>query len=98
MNFSIEDLDRVLKHKNILLMPHGDNSSIEFRRRRDLIINGTMYIISWYINQCYLTRDRLTVPFSFVKQSNTWPNRAKTNLQFYNKKGDICCILMLEEL
>lgn len=98
MNFSIEDLDRVLKHKNILSRPYGDGSSTEFRRHRELIINQTMYGISWYINQCYLIRDKLTVPFSFVKQSNTWPNRAKTNLQFYNKKGDICCILMLEEL
>lgn len=97
MNFSIEDLDKALAHKNILSTSYGHKSTVMFKRCREIIINKRMYHIEWYINKCFLYTMGLTIPFNFVKQANTWPNHSKMNLQFYNGSG-VCCILVLERL
>lgn len=97
-NFSIEDLDKVLTHKNITVSKYGDKDKLViFRRHREVIINGVMYTISWYINDCYLKTKDLEIPFRKVRQTGTWPNGAKMNLQFYDKNEDVCCILRIEE-
>lgn len=98
MSFSIEDLDKALTHKNIIVSTYGGKDTlIIFKRYREIIINGVMYTIHWYMNECYLRTKTLTIPFRSVKQASTWPNGAKMNLQFYDKNSVICCILKIEE-
>lgn len=97
MGFSIEDLDRALTHKNILSTSYGYKSTVIFKKCREIIINKKMYHIEWYRNKSYLCTEDLIIPFNSVKQEDTWSNHSKTNLQFYDGGGNICCILVLEK-
>ena len=96
MTFSLIDLDKELKHKNILVSAYS-NSHVPtfFKQHREVFIKGIMYKISWFLTICYLKTRELTIPFSYVKQENT-TNNAKMNLQFYNKSKEICCVLRIE--
>lgn len=72
-----------------------------FKRTRILRINNKdgvekEYKIKWYINICYLYYDNITIPFRYVKQSNTWLHESKMNLQFYGEDGNICAVLKIE--
>jgi len=90
----IEHLDCVLKHKNIERIECQKGIGDEyFERKRKFVIAGETYQITWYRNTSYLEHRNLTIPFDSVKQSGTWPNNKKTNLQFYNSKLETCCIL-----
>lgn len=103
MRFTLEDLDKALKHKNICVSIYGDKNVVKhsspttvFKRHREITIKGIIYKIGWYINQCELKIGALTVLFNSVKQASTWPNSAKMNLQFYDKNRAVCCILRIE--
>lgn len=98
MSFTLEDLDKALDHKNILVSAYGDIGVTVFvKRHREVIINSIRYTINWYKDQCYLNTGDLIIPFSFVKQNDTWPNYAKMNLRFYDEAGNTCCILKIED-
>jgi len=91
----IEDLDKVLIHKNIKNVekfPYGEEL---FKRVRKFKIFGLEYKIKWWNNQCYLTHFGVTVLFDTVEQSGTWPNNMKLNLQFCTN-DDICAIVGIE--
>lgn len=89
----LEELEAVLVHPNIILV---QNDSTEgFNRDRKFIVGGVLYTIEWWCNICYLHSGNLQIPFHSVERSGTWPNRAKTNLQFYYHK-EVCCILPIE--
>lgn len=94
--FSLCDLDKALEHKNIKVekQPIGD----ELNRVRRFALNGKSYKIIWYINTCYLEHNDILVKFKKVIQKNTWPNRSKMNLQFYNDNNDVCCIISIEKM
>ena len=96
MNFSLIGLDVALKHKKIKVerRPTGDG----LNRIRKFRLNGESYKIIWYINTCYLEHDDILVKFKRVDQKNTWPNRSKMNLQFYNDNNDVCCVIRIEKL
>lgn len=70
---------------------NGFSRTIQFKA------NEITYKIEWWSNISYLqTNSGLVVPFENVEVSGTWPNRYKTNLQFYNK-GVTVAILPLEK-
>jgi len=94
---TIDDLDRVLCHPNIVDVvscPVGDEL---FQRRREFTVHDERFAIEWWVNGSYLYHGRLTIPFKTVRQSGTWPNMAKLNLQFYNDDHRVCCVLEIEQ-
>lgn len=97
MSFTIEDLGRVLTHKNIEIIPSDAEGGELFNRNRRFIVNGTQYKICWYSNVSYLYCGDIIVPFHAARQSGSWPSRKKLNLQFYDARGDVCCILGIED-
>lgn len=89
----LETLFSVLNsHKNITNVSEGASF-----RHILFTINGFDYHIEWFINQCYLHYNMLTVCFNNVKLSGTWPNKAKQNLQFYDAEGNPVAIIPVEE-
>ena len=92
----LDDLDKVLSHPSVNAYL-GDDSTQTGIRHKSFAIDGRTFKIEWWTNICYLYADGLTVPFDWVRVSNTWPNRAKLNLQFY-RNGDTTpiCILPIE--
>lgn len=94
--FSIEDLDKALEHSSIKVHKKNENGEL-FSRIRVFDINNELYKITWYSNICYLRYNHLTIPFQYAKQSNTWPNNSKQNLQFYDGGDAVCCILKIED-
>ena len=96
MDFTMESLSKVLQHKNIRnIKTH--NPSESFDRVRCFVIDGKYYEIEWYCNGSYLKHGNMIVSFKCVKQSNTWPNRGKMNLQFYDLNRAVCCIIKIED-
>ena len=95
MSFSIDNLDKVLQHKEIKLKPNHKPNKF-FDRIRYFSVGTKFYKIKWYCNICYLYHNGLQIPFIRVEQSSTWPNNAKTNLQFYATDTVIACILPIE--
>lgn len=100
--FNIEDLDKALKYKTIKevkayateIYMRGDEL---FKRMRTFKIGKNTYRIEWYCNCSYLyCPGNVTVPFQRVKLLNTWPHRSKMNLQFYDSRDKVCCILKIE--
>jgi len=96
LTFSIEELDKVLEHSNIKVCKKNRKGEL-FSRIRVFNINNELYKITWYPNTCYLYYNHLTIPFQYAKQSDTWPNNAKQNLQFYDGGGEVCCVLKIED-
>ena len=91
----IEELDNALAHHTISVTRFAAGNET-FERIREVRVGDRAVMIEWWPNVCYLhTPDNLTVIFNSLKQSNTWPNESKMNLQFYDKRG-ICAILKLE--
>lgn len=88
----IEDLDKVLTHPNIQMQPVTERPA-EFNRDRVFTINGNEYHIEWWCNACYLHIGGVIVPFDSVRRSNTWPIMSKLNLQFYDRHGEVCCVI-----
>ena len=95
MSFDIKDLDKVLQHKNIKLESNPKPDEF-FDRVRYFSIDVRFYKIVWYCNICYLYHNELQIPFNYVEQCGTWPNNAKTNLQFYTADNTAVCILPIE--
>lgn len=95
-DFSIETLDKILTHPNINVKPSIPRDA-HFDRFRYFTLDGTEYVIEWWVNICYLNIGGVIIPFNSVQQSGTWPNRAKLNLQFYDKQSNICCVIPLEK-
>ena len=94
----IEELDNVLTHKNIENIESKRGLGEEyFKRKRRFVIAGEKYQITWYRNTSYLEHRNIIVRFDLVKQSGTWPNNKKMNLQFYNTNLETCCIIPLED-
>jgi len=97
---SIEDLDKVLMHPNIVQLRSGKFSEELFERQRSFQINQSgqvfNYVVEWYKNISYLYVGGVQVPFHTVVQSGTWPNRKKLNLQFYYH-GEVAAILGIED-
>lgn len=94
----IEDLDKVLSsNKNIenVQVVKLDHETI-FERVRLFTIRGQNYKIEWWTNGCYLWCGELSVYFSEVEISGTWPNRFKNNLQFYYD-GETVAVIPIEE-
>jgi len=95
IDFSIEDLKKVLDHKNISMVENKEPDEF-FDREMRFVIDGECYKTVWWVNVSYLEIGVLLIPFRYVKQESTWPNNAKLNLQFYNDRNEIVCILPIE--
>lgn len=95
-DFTIEDLDMALEHKNIVVSTPVLPGEYAFNRTRLVFINGNEYRIAWWRNQCYLEHDDMIVLFKYVRQSGTWPNNKKVNLQFYDHHNAVCCVVGIE--
>lgn len=93
----IEDLDKVLVHKNIEILTDHVNKGGYLNRLRTFAVDGIMYQIKWYINQSTLfLPGGCAAMFTEVEQSHTWPSGAKMNLQFrYN--DDVVFVLPIEQ-
>lgn len=92
---TIEQIDKQLTHPNVkvTMKTLGDE---RFERIRELVIDGQTYTIEWWQNISYLRFGGLLVIFDSVKQTGTWPNSAKMNLQFYDDRGELCAVLPIE--
>ena len=89
--FSIEELEKALSHPNIDICKHYLNSFCFITE-----IYGNQYIINWHRNMSRLTHGDMDVMFFSVKQSATWPNNRKLNLQFYDNNNQIVCVIPIE--
>jgi hypothetical protein len=94
-DFTIEKLDSVLDHKCINILPVECNDD-SFNRNRRFEALGLEHSIKWYTNVSYLETNGVSVVFYTVRQSNTWPNNAKMNLQFENENGVTVAVLPIE--
>lgn len=92
-------------HDKILKIFKSRSDLLEIKEEQEIwreinfrsLLNGTDYKITWYCNISYLSdREGLTIPFDQLSITGTWPNQYKNNLQLYYK-GNVCCILPLEE-
>lgn len=95
LEFSIEALDKALDYPTIKVesssLPKGN-----FDRIRLFTALGESYRIEWWMNTCYLIHGNLQIPFVSVRQSNTWPNNSKMNLQFYDRGIEVCCVVKID--
>jgi hypothetical protein len=89
---TIEELDKVLSHPNIQVEAVPDTPG-EFQRNRWFTLNGKRYCIEWWCNISYLHVGSMIVPFQRVKQAGTWPIMSKLNLQFYDSRDAVCCVI-----
>lgn len=92
---TIEELDAALTHKNIKPFSFPPKDGVHFERRRGFSVGDDYYMIEWYCNVSYLTCGKLLMVFDTVRQSNTWPNHSKMNLQF-SYDGKTCGIIPIE--
>ena len=95
--FTIEDLDRSLSYPTIMVIPSKNKGPEHFERMRKFIVFGKEYTIEWWKNISYLFIDGVQIPFYGMQISNTWPNRSKMNLQFYDDRDEVCCVLKIED-
>lgn len=95
-NISLEDLEKVLIHRNIIPSPVIEQAG-ELNRNRSFVIDQVFYTIEWWVNVCYLYSNGLKVVFYDVEQSGTWPNTYKTNLQFKDEHGSTMAIIGIEK-
>ena len=93
--FTIEQLDMVLDYPTIDVDPHDEDSG-KFDRYRSFRVDGVSYKIKWFCNFCTLYCGDVEVLFRWVKRTGTWPNHAKLNLQFYDDRNSVCCVLPIE--
>lgn len=94
MNFTIEDLNKILEYKTII---NTTKETSDFNRNISFIVKDRAYIIEWYCNSSTLHIDDLSIPFHYAKLSNTWPHKSKMNIQFYDESGNVCCILKIDD-
>jgi hypothetical protein len=59
-------------------------------------INNVEISIEWWVNQSYVDILGCKIPFKHIEISGTWPNRYKTNMQFYNGTESPCLIIPIE--
>ncbi len=91
----ISMIDNALSHKNITDIEEVGGEY--FKRIRKFKVKNKKYKIEWYHNQSYLYIEDVIIPFFRVKQQNTWPIGKKMNLQFYDERNEVCCVLPIEE-
>ena len=99
-----EEVEKVLENcKHIVYKPY---TGTDFCRDFYFTVFGIEYRIEWYCNIMYLyINNTVQIPFYYFEESGTWPNRFKTNLQFYDNKkesgflvkGNVVCILPIEK-
>jgi len=95
--FTIEQVDMVLNYPTIEVMKSA-NPIESFERWRTFMVHGLKYQIEWYVNHSYLhSPGGVTVLFKSIQRKNTWPHRSKMNLQFYDDRGEVCCVLKIED-
>lgn len=92
----LEELEKVLTHRNIILLPVQEEPG-ELNRERSFVIENSVYTIEWWRNVCYLHTNGLKMVFDNVVQSGTWPNSYKTNLQFQDVCGGTMAIIGIEK-
>lgn len=93
-----DDLETLLNNApNVTDVEWINLTNCGYSRLIQFVVKGIIYRIEWWTNVSYLqTQEGLVIPFESIKISGTWPNRYKTNLQFY-AKGEVAAILPLEE-
>lgn len=100
MSITLEDLDTVLENVSSTISEfkfskHSENSEILQRVRCCELKDLAKFTITWCCNVSFLQFANLTVPFDSMKLSNTFPNGAKYNLQFY-REGDTYPIAVIK--
>jgi hypothetical protein len=106
---SLEDIDRILDFRTIRQLEPVKKADY-FERNRLFSIEGDpkVYCINWWKNQCYLFIDEyvenlstakasVIVAFSHIRRQGTWPNSAKTNLQFYGSDEEVVAVVVIEK-
>ena len=92
MTIKLEDLDRVLTHKDIFVekLSLGKES---IKRVRKFTIRGKVYRVIWYPDVCYLKFEDVVISFykAIQKAPKLWND--KPDIQFYDKDNRICCVL-----
>lgn len=98
MSITFEELQKVLTHKNIkILLERELPEGTYFNRWIDFEIEENLYSIEWYSNLCTLISQGLSITFTQVTQSGTWPNNYKLNLQFNYNNNDTCAVIGIEK-
>ena len=92
----IEDILKALDHHTITINRVCAEEGHRFERNISFVVSDKNYRIEWWTNISYLFHGDLQIPFKTITRSNHWPNGAKTNLQFYTERGNVACILKIE--
>jgi len=93
--FKLEQLEECLNHDSIS-WNYVKKEGQGFSRKIEFSVDGQKYEITWYKNYSTLKSGNLVCMFTNVKQSNTWPNEAKLNLQF-NLYGETSAVIPIED-
>lgn len=94
MNLIISELGKSENIKNVERYSRGEQ---EFQRMIKFQIEEQEYIIEWYSNMCKLYIGKAQVIFDKVRFSGTWSNEYKENLQFYDGKNEVVCIIGVDK-
>jgi len=92
----IKEILKALDYHTITAKELDVKDDLRFERNILFTVLGKNYEIEWWRNISYLFYDDLQIPFERVTRSNSWPNGAKMNLQFYSERGNVNCILKIE--
>lgn len=90
---TIEELDRLLSLNSNISLVNSEKKEGCFNRKRTFRVHDQEFEIEWWCNGSYLNIGKVIIPFKAVTLSNTWPNRSKVNLQFYDSNDYPCCII-----
>lgn len=92
-----EKLEKVLESNDcIKAIGWVKKDKYGFSRTYQFEVRGVVYEIEWWKNISYLHCGEMIVLFDEMNISGTWPHHFKNDIRFYYK-GDVCCILPIEE-
>lgn len=64
----------------------------DFSRTLEFSALEEKFEIEWWVNQSYLKKENLMIPFTEIKFLYTWPTYWHKQLQFYNNKEIVAVI------
>lgn len=95
---SMDDILRVLAiSENVKNVTMIDVDEYGFSRRVRFEIEGQIYVIERWANTCYLEVGNAKINFDKVRFEGTWPNCYKNNLQFYDDRNEVFCVIGVDK-
>lgn len=95
---TMDDILRILsRSRNITNVTMIDVDDYGFSRRVRFEVEGQVYVIERWANLCYLEAGNAKIIFDKVRFKGTWPNRYKNNLQFYDDRNEVVCVIGVDK-